>query len=1191
MQRDQGYETDCYNDKLAGHLHFLIFQQYTETTPYHRYGPSNLKEHSQILKGDTRQYVPNSEDPLIDESLNAAKPFRELKSQNVQWLHNLYGQETYGGHTRGASCDTNDPIKTDTSNFLRGTRPYIRYGTGELATQSAKCPLEPSIRSIPTKQQPPLSKILGNQNTGYEQTGDVNPESLKAESNNFRLEANTPTARFRIYSAQEKEKAGFPTPKRKFTDHTTVDLLQGRGQTLITYHAVNTPKLNYSTVGLKNSTRRFHDNANHVNPNPNPPLDGSRNGNPSQKAYLENKPTIKRIQMAAKSPRKAANDPFFPSNSETSLEEQPRIWSIQRPRERDVRRNVRDNPWSESSRPSLREQDRLWFSELSGERGKRETSGFISWTQASKPVPRDQGQIRASQQLRERAGQQKYRNVFGSDASKPLQNGRNQEQASRHPRGNAIQHGSAQQKLNNQRSSLGSKAEAFGREGNEQPFSEISSFGMEESSLAIENSEPIVRRQHARNRRKDLESISRFTRSRPPELESYSSSRSRRPRFTKDNELDMEDYDEERQEARERRKAQRKKEREAQARNAPPTPIYLPEFINVSNLAKILKVRTEAFATKLKELGFEETNSNHVLDAEVAGLIAAEFNFEPIIEKNEDLDLQPRPPVEDKSIIPQRPPIVTIMGHVDHGKTTLLDYLRKSSVAASEHGGITQHIGAFSVRMPEGRLVTFLDTPGHEAFLSMRQRGANVTDMIILVVAADDSVKPQTVEAIKHAQAAKVPMIVAINKIDKEDSNIERVKQDLARYGVEIEDFGGDTQVVCVSGKTGQGLDKLEDAAVALADTIDMRAEIDGQAEGWVLEATTRKAGRVATVLVRRGTIKVGDVIVAGSTWSRIRSLKNEAGLEVPEAGPGTPVEVDGWRDQPVAGDQVLQANSERQAKSAVEFRIKRAEKAQLTLDMTAMNEARRTEQEKREAQGTSLLQNNTDASEDASEQQQRDEAEQKNQGPPLVNLLIKADVSGSVEAVTNILSTLSSPQVSTLVLRAAVGPVNESDVVLAAAAPAHIISFNQSMEGHIRRMAESQGVQILEERIIYRLADQVKEVLAGMLPPIVTKRVLGEAEVAQIFEINARGKKVVPVAGCRVRNGSVGRGMKISVMRGEGREVVYNGSLSSLKNHKKDVQEMGKGTECGMGFERWTEFKVGDLVQAYEEKSERRRL
>ncbi|KAI4212777.1 MAG: hypothetical protein LQ351_004479 [Letrouitia transgressa] len=962
-------------------------------------------------------------------------------------------------------------------------------------------------------------------------------------------------------------------------------------QLLATYHTFSTPKLDHSVIGLKFSTRRFYSNARPVNPKLDLPLDSSRNGDPSRKAFLENEPAMRHVQLAATKPRRAIEAPISPKNSDLSSEERLARWPAQRSREPDVRQDIRDNPRLVSSQPSLREQDRPSFSGLPRERGKRESSGYISWTEALKPASRDQGQMWTSQQPRERAGQQRHRDAFWPDTSKSLQNGRNQEQVSQHPRRHAVQHGSAQKRLNNQRSDLGPKVEAFDRDGNGEYFSETLSFGMEDSDLEAERSNPIIQRKRLRNWREDVGNISRFSRHRPPESESYRFGRSRKSRFAKDHESDMEDYDEERQEARERRKAQRKKEKEAQARSSPPTPIYLPEFISVSNLAKILKVRVEAFAKKLKELGFEETNTDHVLEAEVAGLIAAEFNFEPIVEKMEDLDLQPRPPAENKSLVPQRPPIVTIMGHVDHGKTTLLDYLRKSSVAASEHGGITQHIGAFSVCMPEGRLVTFLDTPGHEAFLSMRQRGANVTDIVILVVAADDSVKPQTVEAIKHAQAAKVPMIAAINKIDKEDSNIERVKQDLARYGVEIEDFGGDTQVVCVSGKTGQGLDELEDAIVALADIIDMRAETDGQAEGWVLEATTKKAGRVATVLVRRGTIKAGDVIVAGSTWSRIRSLKNEAGLEVSEAGPGTPVEVDGWRGQPFAGDQVLQANSEHQAKSVVEFRVKRAEKAQLTLDMNAMNEARRTDQEKQEAQETNASQNNADALKDTSEQQQRDQGEQKNQGAPLVNLLIKADVSGSIEAVTKILSTLSSPQVSASVLRATVGPVNESDVVLAAAAPAHIISFNQDIEGHIRRMAESQGVQILEERIIYRLADKVKEVLENMLPAIVTKRVLGEAEISQVFEINARGRKVVLIAGCRVRNGSVGRGMKISVMRGEGREVVYDGSLSSLKNHKKDVQEMGKGTECGMGFEKWSEFQVGDLVQAYEEKSERRRL
>lgn len=322
---------------------------------------------------------------------------------------------------------------------------------------------------------------------------------------------------------------------------------------------------------------------------------------------------------------------------------------------------------------------------------------------------------------------------------------------------------------------------------------------------------------------------------------------------------------------------------------AGPTPIFLPEFISVTNLASALRVRLEDFVRKMEELGFEDIQYDHVLNAENAGLIAMEYNYEPIADTSaEDRDLHAAPEPEDKQLLPPRPPVVTIMGHVDHGKTTILDYLRKSSVAASEHGGITQHIGAFSVPLSSGnKTITFLDTPGHAAFLSMRQRGANVTDIVILVVAADDSVKPQTIEAIRHAQTARVPIIVAINKVDKEEADPGRVKQDLARHGVDVEDFGGETQVVCVSGKTGQGMKELEEAAVTLSEILDYRAPADGPVEGWVIEATTRKAGRVATVLVRRGTLRPGDILVAGSTWARVRTLRNEAGGCGGGGGPG----------------------------------------------------------------------------------------------------------------------------------------------------------------------------------------------------------------------------------------------------------------------------------------------------------------
>ena len=604
---------------------------------------------------------------------------------------------------------------------------------------------------------------------------------------------------------------------------------------------------------------------------------------------------------------------------------------------------------------------------------------------------------------------------------------------------------------------------------------------------------------------------------------------------------DMDEEDEDRAARRMERKEQKKRAKASKKAVAAPTPIYLPEFISVSNLAGVLRVKIEDFIRKMKEHGFEETSNDLILDAETAGLIAAEFNFEPVFEQAENPDLLPRPLAEDKSMLPPRPPVVTIMGHVDHGKTTLLDYLRKSSVAASEHGGITQHIGAFSVPMPGGRLVTFLDTPGHEAFLSMRQRGANVTDIVILVVAADDSVKPQTIEAIRHAQSAKVPMIVAINKIDKGDSNAERVKQDLARYGVEVEDYGGDTQAVCVSGKTGQGMEELEDAAVALADILDMRSETDGQAEGWVLEATTKKSGRVATVLVRRGTLRPSDIVVAGTSWARVRSLRNEAGVMLKSAGPGTPVEIDGWREQPSAGDEVLQAPDEQRAKAVVTYRLEAYERTRLAGDMAAVNEARRLEQEKREEseRAAQLAEQTSDATVANSAEAQRTTPTQSFQE---VFFIVKADVSGSVEAVTNAVSALGNSEVRPHILRTGVGPVTESDIDHAAVAKGHIISFNTTVDGNIQRTAEANEVVILSQSIIYRLVDDVKAKLSEKLPDVVTQKVVGEAEIAQVFEINTKGRIKVPVAGCRIKNGVVGRNNKVRVLRGK--ETIYDGML-----------------------------------------------
>ncbi|MCJ1311432.1 hypothetical protein MMC25_005103 [Agyrium rufum] len=630
------------------------------------------------------------------------------------------------------------------------------------------------------------------------------------------------------------------------------------------------------------------------------------------------------------------------------------------------------------------------------------------------------------------------------------------------------------------------------------------------------------------------------------------------------------------------RKKQRKAERAASRDMAPPTPILLPEFISIANLATALRVRLEDFMYRMRSLGFEETSNDVILDAETAGLIAAEFNYDPIIDTGASDDLLALPPAEDKSTLPPRPPVVTIMGHVDHGKTTLLDYLRKSSVAASEFGGITQHIGAFTVPMPSGKIITFLDTPGHAAFLSMRERGANVTDIVVLVVAADDSVKPQTIEAIRHAQAAKVPMIVAINKIDKPDANADRVKQDLARHNVEIEDFGGDTQVVSVSGKTGQGLDVLEENLTALADILDMRAETDGQAEGWILEASKRKAGRVATILVRRGTIRPGSIVVAGQTWAKVRTLRNEAGVEIDSAGPGTPAEIDGWREQPEAGDEVLEAPDEEKAKSVVEFRIERAERLKLADDMQAINESRRQEHLRREREAYEASMGLDEKGASASKQA-------ISPGTKTVPLIIKADVSGSTEAVINSIASLGNEEVRPHIIFSGVGSVNESDIERAAAADGYIIAFNTPLNSATARTAELLGVEVIEGNIIYRLIDEVRAKLSELLPPRISTRVIGEAEIAQVFQINIKGRQQQPIAGCKVRNGIISKNAKVRVMRLG--QSVWSGTLASIKNVKKDVNEMRKGGECGLGFDGFSDFHVGDQVQAFEEISENRYL
>jgi translation initiation factor IF-2 len=595
-----------------------------------------------------------------------------------------------------------------------------------------------------------------------------------------------------------------------------------------------------------------------------------------------------------------------------------------------------------------------------------------------------------------------------------------------------------------------------------------------------------------------------------------------KPRRYKSGEPQDDFDDQSYQEQRRRRKEEkerRKREKELAAANAGPVPIFLPEYISIANLADALGVKQHIFLKQLEELGFEDITAESIMTGETAALVAQEYGFEPTVDSGESVDLKPRPPPEDPSSLPPRPPVVTIMGHVDHGKTTLLDYLRKSSVAASEHGGITQHIGAFSVKLSGGKQITFLDTPGHAAFLTMRQRGANVTDVVILVVAADDSVKPQTIEALRHARAAKVPTIVAINKVDKESARIDMVKSDLANNGVEIEDFGGDVQVVCVSGRTGQGMDDLEDAILSLSEVLDLRAEPDGMAEGWVLESSVKPVGRAATVLVKRGTLRKGDYIVAGEVFAKIRVLRSEAGVEVEEAPPGTPVEILGWRDLPDAGDMVLQAPDEDKARSAVDYRTELSERGEAVAQMAAQDVDKR-EKEKKKA---------------AAEEADEDGSEETKDAPPgttVINFLVRGDVHGSVEAVCASIMEVGNNEVRPRILTSAVGSITESDVEYAGLTGSAIVNFNINIPDHIKHMADESGVKIMDYNVIYHLVDAIKDRLSAELKPTLSTRVLGEAEVLQLFPINLKGRRFKNIAGCRIRNGLVTRNAKYRVMR-----------------------------------------------------------
>jgi translation initiation factor IF-2 len=574
--------------------------------------------------------------------------------------------------------------------------------------------------------------------------------------------------------------------------------------------------------------------------------------------------------------------------------------------------------------------------------------------------------------------------------------------------------------------------------------------------------------------------------------------------------------------------------------------IVLPEAITIQELASRMSERAVDVIKLLMRQGRMVTLTD-VLDADTAQLVAEELghSVKRVAESDVEEGLFDRPDEEGASV--QRPPIVTIMGHVDHGKTSLLDAIRHANVVAGEAGGITQHIGAYQVVAPGGEAITFIDTPGHAAFTAMRARGAKVTDIVILVVAADDGVMPQTIEAIRHAKAAKAPIIVAVNKIDKPEADPQRVMQELLQHDVQVEAFGGDTLAVEVSATKGTNLDKLLEAIALQAELLDLVADPDRGAEGTVIEARLdRGRGPVATVLVQRGTLKVGALVVAGSHWGRVRALIDDKGATLEAAKPSTPVEVLGFSGAPEAGDRVAVVESEARAREITEYRERqRREK------LAARGPAART--------SLSDMMSNLKAA-----------------GRKEMPIVLKGDVQGSVEAITAAVEKLGNDEVMARVIHGGVGGITESDVTLATASKAVILGFNVRAHKEARDLAEQDGVEIRYYNIIYNLVDDVKAALSGMLAPTLRETMLGNAQILELFNIS----KVGTVAGCRVTDGVVQRGAHVRLIRDS--VVVHEGKLSTLKRFKDEVAQVQAGQECGMAFENYQDMRVGDVIECY---------
>ncbi|XP_034857423.1 translation initiation factor IF-2, mitochondrial isoform X1 [Mirounga leonina] len=549
-----------------------------------------------------------------------------------------------------------------------------------------------------------------------------------------------------------------------------------------------------------------------------------------------------------------------------------------------------------------------------------------------------------------------------------------------------------------------------------------------------------------------------------------------------------------------------------------------------------------------------------------------------------------RRPQADPALLTPRSPVVTIMGHVDHGKTTLLDKLRKTQVAAMEAGGITQHIGAFLVSLPSGEKITFLDTPGHAAFSAMRARGAQVTDIVVLVVAADDGVMKQTVESIQHAKDAQVPVILAINKCDKAEAEPEKVKKELLAYDVVCEDYGGDVQAVHISALTGDNLMALAEATIALAEMLELKADPTGPVEGTVIESFTDKGrGPVTTAIIQRGTLRKGSILVAGKSWAKVRLMFDENGKTIHEACPSMPVGIVGWRDLPSAGDEILEVESEPRARAVVDWRKYEREQEKNKEDLKIIEEKRKEHQEAqqkaREKYGNMHWKERSFLKyQEKKEQRHLQSKEKEERDSHVLPVIIKGDVDGSVEAIMNIMDTYDASHECKLELvHFGVGDVSENDVNLAETFRGVIYGFNVNAGNVIQKSAAKKGVKIKLHKIIYHLIEDLQEELSSRLPCTVEEHPIGEASILATFSVT-EGKKKVPVAGCRVQKGQLEKQKKFKLIRNGG--VIWKGSLTSLKHHKDDISVIKTGMDCGLSLsEEKIEFKVGDEIVCYEEK------